>query len=169
MRSVAARHLPPLVAAIGFSLFQKIRFENDLIFFYGRQPIMDHFFIKIRKHELEQFERSLSSAALDRCGIDVAQDQVELLGILGIVPVFIEMASGIPAAAIACAWGPVPPAAPEWDKVRTIRGTVSVGRTFLISGALPRKSAFIFQKPMKPDFFSYGGLVLSNRICDSGL
>ena len=31
--SVAARHLPPLVAAIGFSLFQKIRFENDLIFF----------------------------------------------------------------------------------------------------------------------------------------
>ena len=79
MRSVAARHLPPLVAAIGFSLFQKIRFENDLIFFYGHQPIMDHFFIKIRKHELEQFERSLSSAALDRRGIDVAQDQVELV------------------------------------------------------------------------------------------
>ena len=45
----------------------------------GRQPIMDHFFIKIRKHELEQFERSLSSAALDRCRIDVAQDQVELV------------------------------------------------------------------------------------------
>ena len=36
MRSAAAQHLPPLVAAIGFSLFQKIRFENDLIFFYGR-------------------------------------------------------------------------------------------------------------------------------------
>ncbi len=66
-----------LTAAWGSLFFEKVRFENNLIFLYFMDAECLQSFIQVMEHEVSQVKRALPAEFFNGRGVDMAEGQVK--------------------------------------------------------------------------------------------
>ena len=66
-----------LTAACKCLFFEKVRFQDDLIFLYFMDAESIQLFIQVMVHEISQVKGAFPAEFFDRGGIDMAEGQIE--------------------------------------------------------------------------------------------
>lgn len=66
-----------LAAACKYLFFEKVRFQNDLIFLYFMDAECIQPFVQVVVHEISQVKRAFSAKPFNRGGINMAEGKVK--------------------------------------------------------------------------------------------